>query len=65
MTRKLTRDELLLSMARRAERMERDAVQLGKEMARIDEFCYTAENIIRDIQRVGGDIHRIVAGEPI
>lgn len=65
MATKLTRDELLLRMARRADRMERDAIALGKEMAKIEEFFYTAENIIRDIQRVARDIQRAVAGEPI
>lgn len=65
MARTPTRDELLLRMAKRAERMERDAIALGREMAAVPEFHYTAEHIVADIQRVGRDIQRIASGEPI
>lgn len=65
MAKKPTRDELLLRMAKRIERMERDAAALGREIASVPEFYYTAEVLVGDIQRIGRDVQRLVAGEPI
>lgn len=65
MPKKLTRDELLRRMLKRLDRMERDAIALGKEMAQFDEFPYTAERMVGDVQRASRDTWRLIQGEPI